>query len=34
MPVVFVVDPELPAHLDTVTLSYTLFDRAGFAAAN
>lgn len=34
MPVVFVVDPELPAHLDTVTLSYTLFDRSGFAAAN
>lgn len=34
MPVVFVIDPELPRHLDTVTLSYTFFDQAGFAAAN
>lgn len=26
MPVVFVVDPELPDDVDTLTLSYTLFD--------
>ncbi|NNF66770.1 MAG: cytochrome c oxidase assembly protein [Gammaproteobacteria bacterium] len=25
MPVRFIVDPELPAHIDTVTLSYTFF---------
>ncbi len=33
MPVVFIIDPDLPAHVDTVTLSYTFFDRAGLAAA-
>jgi len=26
MPLLFVVDPELPAHISTITLSYTLFD--------
>ena len=26
MPVVFVVDPELPVNVDRVTLSYTFFD--------
>ncbi|HEY0973610.1 MAG TPA: cytochrome c oxidase assembly protein [Solimonas sp.] len=26
MPVVFMLDPELPAHVDRVTLSYTFFD--------
>ncbi len=25
MPVVFIIDPELPAHVDRVTLSYTFF---------
>ncbi len=25
MPVVFIIDPELPAHIDTVTLSYTFY---------
>ena len=33
MPVVFIIDPDLPAHVETVTLSYTFFDRAGLAAA-
>jgi cytochrome c oxidase assembly protein subunit 11 len=32
MPVIFIVDPDLPAHVETVTLSYTFFDRAGLAA--
>jgi cytochrome c oxidase assembly protein subunit 11 len=26
MPVRFVIDPELPPEVDTVTLSYTFFD--------
>lgn len=26
MPLLFVIDPELPAHINTITLSYTLFD--------
>lgn len=29
MPVVFFVDPELPADIDTLTLSYTLFEIGG-----
>jgi len=29
MPVVFVVDPKLPANLNTITLSYTLFEVEG-----
>jgi cytochrome c oxidase assembly protein subunit 11 len=33
MPVIFIIDPDLPAHVSTVTLSYTFFDRAGMAAA-
>lgn len=32
MPVRFVLDPELPATVDTVTLSYTLFDITETAA--
>lgn len=32
MPVVFLLDPELPAHVDRVTLGYTFFDRATLAA--
>lgn len=27
MPVTFIVDPELPAHVDTITLSYTMFTK-------
>jgi cytochrome c oxidase assembly protein subunit 11 len=26
MPVRFIVDPELPSYIDTITLSYTFFD--------
>lgn len=33
MPVIFIIDPELPAHVETVTLSYTFFDRDNLAAA-
>jgi cytochrome c oxidase assembly protein subunit 11 len=33
MPVIFIIDPDLPPHVNTVTLSYTFFDRAGLAAA-
>lgn len=29
MPLVLMIDPQLPAHIDTVTLSYTLFDISG-----
>lgn len=32
MPVVFTVDPELPAEVDTVTMSYTLFELTDTAA--
>lgn len=32
MPVVFYLDPELPEHVDTVTLSYTFFTRDRLAA--
>ena len=31
MPMVFMLDPELPAEVDTVTLSYTFFDATEFA---
>lgn len=31
MPVRFVIDPALPAHVDTVTLSYTFFDATNLA---
>lgn len=27
MPIRFVIDPDLPAHVDTVTLSYTFFEK-------
>ena len=33
MPVRFMLDPELPADVETVTLSYTFFDATGLAAA-
>ena len=33
MPMRFMLDPELPAHVDTVTLSYTFFEVDGAAAA-
>jgi cytochrome c oxidase assembly protein subunit 11 len=29
MPVVFIVDPEIPAEVSTVTLAYTFFDARG-----
>jgi cytochrome c oxidase assembly protein subunit 11 len=29
MPVVFVIDPEIPAELNTITLSYTFFEVSG-----
>ena len=32
MPLQFIVDPELPAYVDTITLSYTFFDATGLAA--
>lgn len=32
-PVVFVIDPKLPADIDTITLSYTFFEVAGRSAA-
>lgn len=33
MPVVFVIDPSMPAEVSTVTLSYTFFELKGAAAA-
>ena len=33
MPVVFIIDPDLPGHVDTLTLSYTFFDRETVAQA-
>jgi cytochrome c oxidase assembly protein subunit 11 len=33
MPVVFVVDPGLPADVNTITLSYTFFELKGRKAA-
>ena len=32
MPVRFIIDPELPDHIDTVTLSYTFFDASQHVA--
>ena len=34
MPVVFVVDPTLPADVNTITLSYTFFEVEGWRRAN
>ena len=34
LPLQFIVDPELPDYVDTITLSYTLFDIAPVAASN
>ncbi len=34
MPVRFIIDSDLPAHIDTVTLSYTFFDATKMARAN
>ena len=34
MAVRFILDPELPAHLDTVTLSYTFFRQPELAASH
>lgn len=34
MPMVFMIDPELPAQYKTITLSYTLFDAAKFTESN
>jgi cytochrome c oxidase assembly protein subunit 11 len=31
MPLIFSLDPELPAHVRKVTMSYTLFDAGAFA---
>ncbi len=33
MPVLFVIDPALPAEVGTITLSYTFFEQKGAAAA-
>jgi cytochrome c oxidase assembly protein subunit 11 len=32
MPVRFIVDPGLPAHIDRITLAYTFFDTTQSAA--
>lgn len=32
--VIFYVDPDLPAHIDTITLSYTLFEKQRVASIN
>lgn len=34
LPLQFIVDPELPDYVDTITLSYTLFNTAPVAASN
>jgi cytochrome c oxidase assembly protein subunit 11 len=34
MPLQFIVDPDLPAYVDTITLQYTFFDTARAAANN
>ena len=33
MPLIFVVDPKLPAHISTITLAYALFDLTGINEA-
>ncbi|MBT8092067.1 MAG: cytochrome c oxidase assembly protein, partial [Gammaproteobacteria bacterium] len=34
MPLQFIVDPDLPEYVDTITLQYTFFDTARLAANN
>jgi cytochrome c oxidase assembly protein subunit 11 len=34
MPLQFIVDPDLPEYVDTITLQYTFFDTAGVASNN
>jgi len=34
MPVQFIVDPEIPDYVDTITLQYTFFDTASVASSN
>ena len=34
MPVQFIVDPDLPEYVDTITLAYTFFDTASVASNN
>lgn len=34
MPLTFIVDPDLPAYVDTITLQYTFFDATRFASNN
>ena len=34
MPLQFIVDPELPDYVDTITLGYTFYDTARAAANN
>ncbi len=34
MPVQFIVDPDLPEYVDTITLAYTFFDTASVASSN
>jgi cytochrome c oxidase assembly protein subunit 11 len=34
MPLQFIVDPELPDYVDTITLQYTFFDTASVASTN
>jgi len=31
MPLIFSLDPKIPSHIGTVTMSYTLFDAGAFA---
>ena len=33
MPMQFIIDPDLPAHVDTITLNYTFFDLVRVSAA-
>jgi cytochrome c oxidase assembly protein subunit 11 len=34
MPLQFIVDPDLPEYVDTITLQYTFFDTASVASNN
>ncbi len=34
MPVRFYIDPDLPAHIDTITLAYTLYEKPSAVASN